>query len=140
MHVNGHDDLDDLDWTKRQWNGTQAYCDSKLHVTALALAIATRWPNVRANAVDPGWVPTRMGGSTATDDLTLGHLTQTWLATSDDPGADTTGRYWYHQQPQPAAPAASDKAFQDALLERLESITGTPIPDKVQSDVLQRAR
>ena len=124
MHVSGRADLDDLDWTKRRWNGTQAYCDSKLHVTALAFAIAAHWPNVRANAVDPGWVPTRMGGSAATDDLTLGHLTQSWLATSDDPNADTTGLYWYHQQPQRAAPAASDKAFQEALLERLELITG----------------
>jgi hypothetical protein len=65
-----------------------------------------------------------MGGPTATDDLTLGHQTQTWLATSDDPTADTTGRYWYHQHPPPAEPAASDKTFQQALLERLESITG----------------
>jgi NAD(P)-dependent dehydrogenase (short-subunit alcohol dehydrogenase family) len=127
MHVSGRADLDDLDWTKRRWNGTQAYCDSKLHVTTLAFAIAAHWPNVRANAVDPGWVPTRMGGPTATDDLTLGHQTQTWLATSDDPTADTTGRYWYHQQPQHAAPAASNQAFQAALLERLEPITGIAI-------------
>jgi NAD(P)-dependent dehydrogenase (short-subunit alcohol dehydrogenase family) len=126
MHVSGRADLD-LNWTKRRWNGTQAYCDSKLHVTTLALAIAAHWPNVRANAVDPGWVPTRMGGPTATDDLNLGHQTQTWLATSDDPTADTTGRYWYHQQPQQPAPAASNQAFQAALLERLESITGIAI-------------
>ena len=127
MHARGHADLDDLDWTTRRWNGTQAYCDSKLHVTTLALAIAAHWHDVRANAVDPGWVPTRMGGTSATDDLTLGHQTQTWLATSGDPAADTTGHYWYHQQPQPAAPAAGDKAFQEALLERLESISGHAI-------------
>lgn len=124
MHVSGRADLDDLDWTERRWNGTQAYRDNKLHVTTLGFAIAQRWPNVRANAVDPGWVPTRTGGPTATDDLTRGHQTQTWLATSDEPGADATGLYWYHQHPQPAAPATSDKAFQTALLERLESITG----------------
>jgi NAD(P)-dependent dehydrogenase (short-subunit alcohol dehydrogenase family) len=127
MHARGRADVDDLDWTKRRWNGTQAYCDSKLHVTTLAFSIAARWPDVRANAVDPGWVPTRMGGSTATDDLTLGHRTQTWLATSDDPNADTTGGYWYHQQPQPAAPAANDTALQQALVDRLTSITGVAI-------------
>lgn len=127
MHVSGRTDLDDLDWTDRRWNGTQAYCDSKLHVTTLAFAIAARWPNVRANAVDPGWVPTRMGGSSATDDLRLGHLTQTWLASSDDLDADATGLYWYHQQRQRAAPAVSDKAFQAALLERLASMTGIAI-------------
>jgi NAD(P)-dependent dehydrogenase (short-subunit alcohol dehydrogenase family) len=127
MHVGGRADLDDLHWTKRRWNGTQAYRDSKLHVTTLALAIAARWPDVRANAVDPGWVPTRMGGSAATDDLELGHRTQTWLATSDDLDADVTGLYWYHQQPQPAAPAARDKAFQVALLARLALDTGVSL-------------
>ena len=87
MHVSGDDSLHDLDWSSRRWNGTQAYCDSKLFVTALALAVARRWPDVISHAVDPGWVPTRMGGPSASDDLEQGHLTQTWLATTDDPEA-----------------------------------------------------
>ena len=87
MHTSGDDSLHDLDWSTRRWNGTQAYCDSKLFVTALALAVARRWPDVISHAVDPGWVPTRMGGPTASDDLEQGHLTQTWLATTDDPDA-----------------------------------------------------
>ena len=62
MHRSGDDSLGDLDWSSRGWNGIQAYCDSKLFVTALALAVARRWPDVTSNAVDPGWVPTRMGG------------------------------------------------------------------------------
>ena len=57
MHEDGGDELDDLDWTRRRWHGTQAYRDSKLQVTALAFAIADRWSEVRSNAVDPGWVP-----------------------------------------------------------------------------------
>ena len=73
--------------TDRRWNGTQAYCDSKLLVTTLAAAVARHWPDVHSNAVDPGWVPTRMGGPHATDDLALGHDTQVWLATSDEPAA-----------------------------------------------------
>ena len=85
---------------ERRWDGTQAYCDSKLLVTTLAAAVARHWPDVRSNAVDPGWVPTRMGGPHATDDLDLGHDTQVWLATSDEPAAATTG-YWYHRQPAP---------------------------------------
>ena len=87
MHTSGRTSLDDLDWTTRRWDGTQAYCDSKLLVTTLAAAVARHWPDVRSNAVDPGWVPTRMGGPHATDDLALGHDTQVWLATSDEPGA-----------------------------------------------------
>ena len=101
MHEDGGAELDDLDWTTRRWHGTQAYRDSKLQVTALAFAIADRWPEVRSNAVDPGWVPTRMGGPSASDDLILGHRTQAWLAVSDDPEADTSGRYWFHQRPAP---------------------------------------
>jgi NAD(P)-dependent dehydrogenase (short-subunit alcohol dehydrogenase family) len=62
MHLSGDDTLRDIDWTERRWNGTQAYSDSKLFVTALAFAIASRWLDVTSNAVDPGWVPTRMGG------------------------------------------------------------------------------
>ena len=127
MHTGGRANLDDLDWTTRPWNGTQAYCDSKLYITTLAFAVAHRWPDVRSNAVDPGWVPTRMGGPSASDDLTLGHRTQVWLATSDDPEADTRGRYWYHQQPTPAAPAASDRTFQQVVLEQLERITGAAL-------------
>jgi hypothetical protein len=65
-----------------------------------------------------------MGGPSATDDITLGHRTQVWLATSNDDDANLRGRYWYHQQPHPAAPATTHPAFQDQLLDRLAQITG----------------
>ena len=77
--------LDDIEWTTRPWHAAQAYGDSKLLLAAFAAAIARRWPDVCSSAVDPGWVPTRMGGPGATDDLSLGHVTQCWLAVSDDP-------------------------------------------------------
>src|SRR5215475_10975261 len=83
MHRGGRPRLHDIDWLERRWDQTQAYCESKLYVTALALAVARRWPDVLSNAVDPGWVPTKMGGAGATDDLDQGYLTQTWLAVGD---------------------------------------------------------
>jgi NAD(P)-dependent dehydrogenase (short-subunit alcohol dehydrogenase family) len=128
MHRQGDPSLDDLDWATRRWDGIGAYCDSKLHVTALAFAVARRLPGVRAHAVDPGWVPTRMGGPGAPDDLELGHRTQAWLAVTDDPAATSPG-YWHHQGRRPPAPAATDVRFQDALLARLHDLTGTPLPD-----------
>src|SRR5262249_8288401 len=76
MHRSGDASLRDIDWAARCWSGVQAYCDSKLFIATLAFAVARRWPGVRSNAVDPGWVPTRMGGPGAPDDLELGHLTQ----------------------------------------------------------------
>jgi NAD(P)-dependent dehydrogenase (short-subunit alcohol dehydrogenase family) len=123
MHKDGDASLRDIDWRARRWDGVQAYCDSKLFITALAFAVARRWPDLRANAVDPGWVPTRMGGPGAPDDLELGHLTQTWLAVGDHPGATGSGGYWYHQRRQSPAPAALDESFQDALLDELIGLT-----------------
>jgi NAD(P)-dependent dehydrogenase (short-subunit alcohol dehydrogenase family) len=85
-----------VDWSGQRRTGS--YSDSKLFVTTLAVSIARIWPDVCSNAVDPGWVPTRMGGPGAPDDLRLGHLTQEWLATSDEPEARSSGGYWFHQQ------------------------------------------
>jgi NAD(P)-dependent dehydrogenase (short-subunit alcohol dehydrogenase family) len=124
MHRDGKPMLRDIDWVERTWNQTAAYCESKLYVTALALAVARLWPDVLSNAVDPGWVPTKMGGSGATDDLDEGHLTQTWLAVSDDPAASVSGAYWYHRKQQAPAAEASDARFQDQLLTSLAKQSG----------------
>jgi len=124
LHQRASADLDDIDWRRRPWNAMDAYAESKLYVAALAAAVARRWPDVRSNSVSPGWVPTKMGGPRATDDLAAGSLTQAWLAVSDDPGAAVSGRFLFHQQVRPAHPAASDPAFQDALLDALERLTG----------------
>ena len=125
MHEGGRADVTDVDWSGRREN--RSYSDSKLFVTALAMAVARLWPDVFGNAVDPGWVPTRMGGPAATDDLRLGHLTQAWLATSDAPEARSSGGFWYHQQRRRPAPAARDGDFQDRLLSELARSTGTSL-------------
>jgi NAD(P)-dependent dehydrogenase (short-subunit alcohol dehydrogenase family) len=124
MHRSGGGSLQDIDWVQRRWNAVRAYSESKLHVATLALAIARRWPEIQSHAVDPGWVPTKMGGAGAPDDLEMGHLTQTWLATSNDPSATTSGGYWYHRKRQAPAPEALDPEFQDTLLDRLAELTG----------------
>jgi NAD(P)-dependent dehydrogenase (short-subunit alcohol dehydrogenase family) len=127
MHRNGAGSLRDIDWVERRWNSSQAYSDSKLYVTALAFAVARCWPDVLSNAVDPGWVPTKMGGPGATDDFDKGYLTQTWLAASDDAGARVSGRYWHHRRPQRPATEASDPRFQDELSAKLAELTGVPL-------------
>jgi NAD(P)-dependent dehydrogenase (short-subunit alcohol dehydrogenase family) len=124
LHHAGAGSLRDIDWTERRWNAAQAYAESKLHVTALALTLARLWPDVLSNAVDPGWVPTKMGGPAATGDLEMGHLTQTWLAVSNDAAATVSGGYWYHRQRQVPASEAHDPAFQDQLMDRLAALTG----------------
>jgi NAD(P)-dependent dehydrogenase (short-subunit alcohol dehydrogenase family) len=127
LHRTAAGSLGDIDWTRRRWNAAQAYAESKLHVTALALTLARAWPQVLSNAVDPGWVPTKMGGPGATGDLEQGYRTQTWLAVSDDAAATVSGGYWYHRQRQPPAPAAGDPAFQDQLMDRLATLTGVTL-------------
>jgi NAD(P)-dependent dehydrogenase (short-subunit alcohol dehydrogenase family) len=128
MHRGGDADLTDLQWERRRWNGTQAYSDSKLFDAVLAFALARRWPAVRSNAVDPGWVATKMGGRGAPDDLDLGSETQAWLAVSQDADAMVSGAYFFHKKPQNIHPAARDVAIQDGLLAACEELTGTSIP------------
>ena len=94
----------------------------------LAFAIARRWPEVLSNAVEPGWVPTKMGGPGAPDDLSLGHVTQAWLAGSDDPAATVSGQYFYHQRPREVPQAAHSHQFQDELTAALADITGVNLP------------
>jgi NAD(P)-dependent dehydrogenase (short-subunit alcohol dehydrogenase family) len=127
MHRGGRTSLTGMDWSGHRTTGS--YSDSKLFVTTLAMAVARVWPDVLSNAVDPGWVPTRMGGHGAPDDLRLGHLTQEWLATSDDPEARTSGGYWHHQRRAQPAPAVHDQQFQDDLLEALARFTAAPLAE-----------
>lgn len=124
MHRSSRDSLEDIDWTVRRWNASQAYSESKLYITTLAFAVARRWPSVLSNAVDPGWVRTKMGGPGAPDDLEIGHLTQTWLAASDDPAALTSGGYWHHRKRRTPAAEALEPRFQDRLLDELAELTG----------------
>ena len=126
MHRGGHPSLAGMDWSGR--TATGSYSDSKLFVTTLAAAVARLWPDVLSNAVDPGWVPTKMGGPGAPDDLRLGHLTQEWLATSNEPEALCSNGYWYHQRRQEPHPAVSDTRFQDMLLAELSLVTDKKLP------------
>ncbi|WP_377272682.1 SDR family NAD(P)-dependent oxidoreductase [Peterkaempfera sp. SMS 1(5)a] len=119
---------DDLQYEHRAWDGMQAYSDSKLHDVLLAFAVARRWPDVPTDAVDPGWVRTRMGGPHATDELPQGADTQVWLATATGPEAAAGGRYLKHRQSLKANPAAYDEAEQERLLSVLGGITGVSLP------------
>ena len=105
------------------------YEDSKLYVTTLAMAVAARQQDMLSHAVDPGWVPTRMGGPGAPDSIAEGHLTQTWLATADEPEiAHRTGGYWYRRGTRSPHKAARDPHFQSQLVGELERSTGLVLP------------
>jgi NAD(P)-dependent dehydrogenase (short-subunit alcohol dehydrogenase family) len=126
LHRGADASLDDVEWKERRWNGSEAYGESKIADVLLAFAVARLWPDVLSNAVDPGWVATKMGGAGAPDSLEDGVATQAWLAVSDDPKARVSGKYFHHLQAKAPDPAASDTARQDELLElcrRFSSVT-----------------
>ena len=129
MHKSGSPALDDLQWAERRWDGAQAYSDSKLFDVVLAFAVARRWPSVRSNALDPGWVPTKTGDLDAPDSLSLAAVTQAWLAVSNHPSATVTAGYFYRQEPRDAHPAARSVEVQNGLLDRCADLTGVVLPN-----------
>jgi len=128
MHHHAHANLDGILWRKRRWNGSTAYAESKLHDAMLAFAVARRWPDVLSNSLEPGWVPTKMGGAGAPDDMDKAHLTQGWLAAGEEPQAKVSGRYFYHLQPLAANPEANDVALQDRLIAICAELSGVAFP------------
>jgi len=128
MHRGGDSSLKDLLWKERRWNGSAAYADTKLHDVILAFAVARKWRDVLSNALEPGWVPTKMGGPGAPDDLDAAPKTQVWLATSDEPAALVSGQYFFHMKRRAADPAASSETVQDRLLAECARLSGVAFP------------
>ena len=111
-------------FSKKEELAKTTYSDSKLMITALTAAFSRLFLNVSANAVDPGWVPTKMGGKNAPDDLQRGVETQVWLATSEEVQAKVSGKYFRHQQVKTPHPAVLDEGFQNRLIQWCEEISG----------------
>jgi NAD(P)-dependent dehydrogenase (short-subunit alcohol dehydrogenase family) len=124
MHKGGHSKLDNFNMDVSGIN----YSDTKLHVLMLCKAVARKWPDVYANVVNPGWVPTKMGGSVAPDDLKKGYETQVWLAASNDEKAKVSGNFFYHQKETGYNPEADDVQLQDRFLMTCKEVTGVVFP------------
>ena len=128
MHHHADANLDDILWKRRRWDGSTAYAESKLHDAMLACAAARRWVDVLANSLEPGWVPTKMGGPGAPDDMDQAHLTQAWLAAGKDPKSQVTGKYFYHLKRMEPNPQAHDPALQHRLVAICGEISGVMLP------------
>ncbi|MGB7972892.1 MAG: SDR family NAD(P)-dependent oxidoreductase [Roseiarcus sp.] len=128
MHERANANLDDILWRKRRWDGSTAYAESKLHDVLLAFTVARLWTNVLSNAVTPGWVATKMGGAGAPDDMTQAHLTQAWLATSEDAEAKTSGGYFHHLKRREPNPETREISVQDRLIDICQEISGIAMP------------
>jgi NAD(P)-dependent dehydrogenase (short-subunit alcohol dehydrogenase family) len=124
MHYGAGSHLDDMLWEKRRWSGSQAYAETKFQDVLLAFAVARLSPDVKSNALEPGWVSTKMGGADAPDDIDKAHRTQVWLATSDEPAATISARYFFHQKLRDPDPATKDVERQDLLLHLCRKVSG----------------
>jgi NAD(P)-dependent dehydrogenase (short-subunit alcohol dehydrogenase family) len=127
MHYGAGSHLDDMLWEKRRWNGSQAYAETKFQDVLLAFAVARLFPNVYSNSLEPGWVPTKMGGPGAPGDLDKAHRTQVWLATSDEPAATVSGKYFFHQKLRDPDPTTRDVERQSKLLDLCHRVSGTAL-------------
>ena len=127
MHLHGRSKLDNF----KNNHSEITYSDSKLHVVMLCMATARKWPAIYSNAVDPGWVPTRMGGRSAPDNLQKGYETQVWLAVSNDEKAKVSGRYFFHQKERHHNHDADDVQIQERFLQLCEEITGVSLSNNI---------
>lgn len=124
MHLQGNPDLDNLPVTANSKGSHVNYSDTKFHDVMLTMTVARNWPGVLANAVDPGWVPTKMGGKGDPDSLEKGYETQVWLAVSNEAEARVSGHYFHHKRQAHFLPSAKNKNVQEKLLTVFEKITG----------------
>ena len=123
-HLHGDPNLNNLPLGTHNKSNDATYSDTKLHDVILTMAVARKWTDVYANAVDPGWVPTKMGGRGAPDDLQKGYETQLWLTASNDPEAMVSGHYFHHKRQDHYLPAAKDINVQEKFLASCEQLTG----------------
>jgi len=124
MHLGGQAKLESF----KTDTGRITYSDSKLHVLMLCKAVARKWPGVYANALNPGWVPTKMGGPGAPDSFESGFETQVWLAVSDDEKAKVSGSYFQRKRQARYLPAADDIQAQERFLAVCGEISGVAFP------------
>jgi NAD(P)-dependent dehydrogenase (short-subunit alcohol dehydrogenase family) len=124
MHEGGHSKLDKFNTDIAGIN----YSDTKLHVLMLCKIVARKWSDIYANALNPGWVPTKMGGRAAPDDLKKGYETQVWLAGSNDEKAKVSGHFFYHQKPTGYNPEADNVQLQERFLTVCKEATGIVFP------------
>jgi NAD(P)-dependent dehydrogenase (short-subunit alcohol dehydrogenase family) len=124
MHLHGRSNLEHFKTDVSRIT----YSDSKLHVLLLCMAVARKWKDVYSNAVNPGWVPTKMGGRGAPDNLQKGYETQVWLAVSNDEKAKVSGRYFFHQKEKDHNPEADDILLQERFLNLCKEITCISFP------------
>jgi NAD(P)-dependent dehydrogenase (short-subunit alcohol dehydrogenase family) len=132
MHFSATGGLDDPLWLQRgeaKFSDDEAYCASKVHNILFAKAFARRWPDVYCSALDPGWMPTKMGGEAATGDIEDSVKSYVMLAEGEEAAAKKNGAYFKpSKQEDVPLPATEDEKVQDKLLEICAEVSGVQLP------------
>lgn len=143
-HKRAEIDLDDLDWTKRTYNGAQVYAQSKLAnlLWARELARRTAVAGLAAPLVTlahPGWTLTelqrdstlvRMLSKVLAQSVQQGALPQIYAATAPDlePGSYWGPQGWWELAgsvgPASISPGGQDRAVAAQLFDTTEQLTG----------------
>ncbi|KAK7177629.1 hypothetical protein DPSP01_002400 [Paraphaeosphaeria sporulosa] len=128
MHQSGDGSLEDILWQQRGEKGydpIKAYRASKVHAVIFAKAFARRWPEVKSNSLDPGWVPTKMGGANASGDTEAAVATYVMLAEGEEVNAQRSGIYYNPGPTEGRAQASTDdETVQERLLQICADFTG----------------
>lgn len=130
MHRGGDASLRDFLWLERgegAWDEHSAYSDTKLHNVLLAKGLARRWKGTSVNALDPGWMPTKMGGKSAPGDLEESVKSYVLLAEGleGEEVGEVTGKYWGPGGKEGSAlKVCEEEERQEELLRRLGEFTG----------------
>jgi NAD(P)-dependent dehydrogenase (short-subunit alcohol dehydrogenase family) len=132
LHFSGETSLSDVFWLQRgesnYGNGMDAYAASKFHNVLFAKAFARRWPDVKSNSLDPGWMPTKMGGASATGNFEDSIASYVMLAEGEEELAKKTGAYFTPgKKEETPQKAAEDVSVQDKLLEVCAEFSGVKL-------------
>ncbi|CAK7203058.1 hypothetical protein SEUCBS139899_005787 [Sporothrix eucalyptigena] len=120
MHYGGRPKLDTMP-------RNVTYSDSKLHNVMLGKYFA-RHGKTQASSVDPGWVPTKLGGRSAPDSIE--DSVKTYVMAALGTGAAATapnGAYFVNSQKGRPQAVADDETLQDALVAKLAELSGVKV-------------
>jgi hypothetical protein len=102
---------------------------ARLFDIMLAFAVARNWPSVTSNAMSPGWIQTKMGGSFASGSMQKAVDLGVRLASGNNKDLGT-GMYFCAQGAGGLHPAAQDIGKQDTLLKICYELSGVKFPEE----------
>jgi NAD(P)-dependent dehydrogenase (short-subunit alcohol dehydrogenase family) len=137
LHFRGSPDLTDLHWSRRPYNGWQAYADSKFALCALTHAWSRRMAaeKVTFNSLHPGLVGSSFGSKDTWFAFAMpfvrpfllsneeGAKTSLHLASAPEVGP-LSGYYFDHGNARAAHPGALEPKFQDELWDKTARLCG----------------